>query len=93
MTIPRGEYGGGKVPIWDSGTYTTEKWRDGKEVIVTLTGRPDGGLGGEPRRFALSTPRLGGDDKNWLIHLMAERPRSRRAHRRPRPAPRRPRGP
>ena len=57
--------------IWDAGTYQAEKWRDGKEVIATLTGRADGGLGGEPRRFALLHTRLGGDDKNWLIHLMA----------------------
>lgn len=69
--IPRGEYGGGNVRIWDAGTFELEKWRDGKEVIATLTGRPDGGLGGVPRRFALLHTRMGGDDKNWLIHLMA----------------------
>ena len=51
-TIPKGEYGGGKVTIWDSGTYELHKWREGKEVIVTLFGRPDGGLGGV-RKFAL----------------------------------------
>ncbi len=64
-TIPKGEYGGGEVTIWDAGTYEAEKWRPGKEVIATLTGRKDGGLGGEPRRFALI--RTG---ENWLIHLM-----------------------
>lgn len=69
--IPRGEYGGGNVRIWDAGTFELEKWRDGKEVIATLTGRPDGGLGGQPRRFALLHTRMGGDEKNWLIHLMA----------------------
>ncbi|NNG19210.1 ATP-dependent DNA ligase [Naumannella sp. ID2617S] len=68
--IPKGEYGGGNVRIWDSGTYELEKWRDGKEVIATLTGRPDGGLGGVPRKFALIHTRLGDDEKNWLIHLM-----------------------
>jgi bifunctional non-homologous end joining protein LigD len=62
-TIPKGEYGGGKVTIWDTGTYEAEKWRDG-EVIATLTGTKKGGLG-EPRRFALI--RTG---ENWLIHLM-----------------------
>jgi bifunctional non-homologous end joining protein LigD len=62
-TIPKGEYGGGKVTIWDTGTYDAEKWRDG-EVIATLTGTKKGGLG-EPRRFALI--RTG---ENWLIHLM-----------------------
>ena len=51
-TIPKGEYGGGKVTIWDAGTYKLHKWREGKEVIVTLFGRPDGGLGGV-RKFAL----------------------------------------
>lgn len=67
-TIPPGEYGAGQMSIWDSGTYTTEKWRDGKEVIATLTGRPDGGLAagpGRPARIALI--RTG---ENWLIHLM-----------------------
>ncbi|WP_332664544.1 ATP-dependent DNA ligase [Aeromicrobium sp.] len=63
-TIPKGEYGGGEVTIWDTGTYELEKWRDGKEVIATLTGRKGGGLGG-PRRFALIKT-----GKNWLIHRM-----------------------
>ncbi len=72
--IPRGEYGGGHVDIWDSGTYELHKWRDGKEVIATLHGRTDGGLGGEPRKFALLNTALGGDQKNWLIHLMKPQP-------------------
>ncbi|MDQ7991245.1 MAG: non-homologous end-joining DNA ligase, partial [Propionicimonas sp.] len=70
-TIPAGEYGGGQVTIWDAGTYELEKWRDGREVIVTLRGRPGGGLGG-PARFALiHTGGRGGDEKNWLMHRMA----------------------
>ncbi|MEJ7634797.1 ATP-dependent DNA ligase [Aeromicrobium sp.] len=69
-TIPKGEYGGGKVTIWDAGTYELEKWRDGKEVIATLTGGKSGGLGA-PRKFALIKT-----GKNWLIHLM-EKPRSK----------------
>ena len=36
--IPRGEYGGGTVTIWDAGTYATEKWRD-DEVIIVLNGQ------------------------------------------------------
>ncbi len=64
-TIPAGEYGGGTVSIWDSGTYELEKWRDGKEVIATLQGRPEGGLGGAPARFALIHT-----GKDWLIHRM-----------------------
>jgi bifunctional non-homologous end joining protein LigD len=73
-TIPQGEYGGGEVSIWDAGTYELEKWRDGKEVIATLHGRPQGGLGG-PRTFALI--HTGGEGKsaqNWLIHLMKDSP-------------------
>ena len=80
--IPAGQYGAGTVTIWDAGTYDLEKWREGAEVIVTLHGRPDGGLGGTPRRYALI--HTGRDDpKTWLIHLMApasepaQRPRRR----------------
>src|SRR5436309_3333799 len=42
--IPHGEYGGGGVSIWDTGTVTVEKWRD-DEVIAVLHGRLGGGLG------------------------------------------------
>ncbi len=37
-TIPRGEYGGGEVTIWDHGTYQAVKWTPA-EVKVMLTGR------------------------------------------------------
>ncbi len=69
-TIPAGEYGGGEVTIWDSGTYELEKWND-REVMARLHGRPDGGLGGVPRRYVLIHTGHGDDPKNWLIHLMA----------------------
>jgi ATP-dependent DNA ligase len=70
--IPRGEYGGGKVIVWDSGTYETEKFRDnppdgpekGGEVIVTLRGAKISG------RYAL----IQTDGKNWLAHRMKEQP-------------------
>jgi bifunctional non-homologous end joining protein LigD len=64
-TIPAGEYGAGEVTIWDNGEYELEKWREGKEVIVTLHGRPDGGLI-EPTRVAL----IHTGDTNWLLHRM-----------------------
>ena len=68
--IPKGEYGGGDVSIWDSGNFEIEKWRDGKEIIATLHGKHGGGLGGV-RRFALiHTGGEGKDANNWLIHLM-----------------------
>ncbi|WP_027479255.1 ATP-dependent DNA ligase [Gryllotalpicola ginsengisoli] len=67
--IPKGEYGAGHVDIWDHGEYEAEKWRD-SEVIATLHGQPDGGLGGEPVKVALIRTAQGGDEKNWLIHRM-----------------------
>jgi len=66
--IPAGEYGAGTMAIWDSGSYSARKWRD-DEIIVTLHGRPDGGLAGHENEFALI--RTGGEGtRNWLIHLM-----------------------
>lgn len=60
--IPKGQYGGGHVEIWDAGSYDTVKWHDG-EVIVDLHGRRATG------RYALirTDP---ADDKHWLLHLM-----------------------
>jgi bifunctional non-homologous end joining protein LigD len=57
--IPKGEYGGGKVTIWDRGTYDLEKWRD-DEVKVVLHGSRASG------RYVLF-PTHG---KNWMIHRM-----------------------
>ncbi|GAB11366.1 ATP-dependent DNA ligase LigD [Gordonia araii NBRC 100433] len=62
--IPKGEYGGGHVEIWDTGTFTVEKWRD-DEIIVVLRGERVQG------RYVLI--RTG--EKNWLVHLMADEPR------------------
>jgi bifunctional non-homologous end joining protein LigD len=58
-TIPKGEYGGGKVIIWDTGTYEAEKFTD-KEVIVTLHGNRVSG------RYAL----IQTDGDQWLAHRM-----------------------
>ncbi len=77
-TIPKGEYGAGEMTIWDTGTFEVEKWREGKEVIVTLTGAPDGGLAGPDgpgrvTRLALihTGGRGSGEDNHWLAHLMS----------------------
>ncbi|WP_335337602.1 non-homologous end-joining DNA ligase [Arthrobacter alpinus] len=73
-TIPKGQYGAGTVTIWDAGTCTLEKWREGTEIIAVLHGKPKGGLGGVPRRYALiHTPGMGAG-KKWLIHLMKAQP-------------------
>ncbi len=69
-TIPKGEYGAGSVVVWDSGTYTAEKFRmgtdgaDGRagEVIVDLNGARISG------RYALIQTK--GDQ--WLAHRMKE---------------------
>ncbi|MGB7110649.1 MAG: ATP-dependent DNA ligase [Mycobacterium sp.] len=64
-TIPKGEYGGGKVVIWDAGTYDTEKFNvapEKGEVIVTLHGQRISG------RYALI--QTNGDQ--WLAHRMKD---------------------
>jgi bifunctional non-homologous end joining protein LigD len=61
--IPRGEYGGGHVSVWDAGTYELEKWRD-REVKVVLHGRRVTG------RYVFF--RTGGQD--WMLHRMDGRP-------------------
>lgn len=80
--IPKGEYGAGTMTIWDRGEFTCEKWRDGKEVIATLTGEPGGGLGGTKRLALINT----GD--RWLIHLMKEQPGTKRTAKTAAAAPR-----
>jgi len=63
--IPKGEYGAGKVIIWDCGTYDAEKFRDDGEkgeVIVTLHGQRISG------RYALI--QTNGDQ--WLAHRMKD---------------------
>ena len=77
-SIPKGQYGAGNMRVWDTGTYRLHKWREGKEVIVTLFGQPDGGLGGV-RKFALIHTGSGDSqpEKNWLMHLMETDPEDR----------------
>jgi bifunctional non-homologous end joining protein LigD len=57
--IPKGEYGGGKVIVWDHGTYETVKWKD-DEVMVVLHGERLEG------RYVLFQTR----GKDWMIHRM-----------------------
>ena len=57
--IPKGEYGGGHMSIWDDGTYDLIKWRD-DEVMVDLHGTRARG------RYVLF-PTSG---QKWMIHRM-----------------------
>ena len=57
--IPKGEYGGGTVKIWDHGWYELEKW-DQREVKFTLHGERVEG------RYVLIKTR----GKQWLMHRM-----------------------
>ena len=57
--IPKGEYGGGTVTIWDAGTYETVKWTE-REVMVEFHGERLTG------KYVLFQTR--GND--WMIHRM-----------------------
>ncbi|OBK51238.1 ATP-dependent DNA ligase [Mycobacterium sp. 1081908.1] len=59
--IPKGEYGAGKVVIWDAGTYEAEKFLD-DEVIVNLHGNRISG------RYAL----IQTNGNQWLAHRMKD---------------------
>jgi bifunctional non-homologous end joining protein LigD len=63
-SIPHGEYGGGKVVIWDRGHYTTEKWTD-REVKVAFDGARARG------RYVFFQIREG----DWMVHRMDPPPR------------------
>lgn len=58
-TIAAGEYGGGRVSIWDRGSYELEAWSD-REVKVVLHGDRTQG------RFVL----IHTDGRNWIMHRM-----------------------
>ena len=80
--IQPGEYGGGRVSIWDRGDYELEKWSEtevkvvlhgtrahGRYVLFSTDRKPGArhaGKGGGKRRPAGDLP--GG--KNWMIHRM-----------------------
>jgi bifunctional non-homologous end joining protein LigD len=58
-TIADGEYGGGRVTLWDHGTYELEKWTD-REVKFVLSGQRIQG------RYVLFRT----NGKNWMMHRM-----------------------
>lgn len=58
--IPKGEYGGGHVDIWDRGTYETVKWsRDEVDVVLHGT-RVDG-------PYVFFRKSRGDDGKDWMV--------------------------
>lgn len=58
-TIPEGEYGAGTEAIWDTGTYDTLEWGEGKIEVIFHGNRLSG-------RYALVRFRRPGK-KDWLI--------------------------
>jgi bifunctional non-homologous end joining protein LigD len=57
--IPAGQYGGGRMTVWDTGTYQAEKFTEDKVVVRLDGGRVRG-------RYALFQTR----NDDWLIHRM-----------------------
>ena len=56
--IPKGEYGGGRMTIWDKGSYSVEKWTD-REVKFVLHGSKTSGS------YVLFQTK----DRNWICLL------------------------
>jgi DNA ligase D-like protein (predicted 3'-phosphoesterase) len=70
--IPKGEYGAGKVKIWDKGSYRNirkisikESYENG-QIEVALNGRKVKG------RYALIQTKFNDNPKNWLLIKMKE---------------------
>lgn len=72
--IPAGEYGAGTVRLFDHGVYQTEKWRQGEEVIVVLSGQLLRGT------YVL----VHTDANRWLVHKMTAEAARRAAEAAPR---------
>lgn len=71
-TIPKGEYGGGKVTLWDRGVYAAQGVEEALEkghVVVWLKGKKAKGA------YALIRIRSfrGKRDKSWLVVKMRDR--------------------
>ena len=56
--IPEGEYGAGKVEIWDKGTYELLSRKEKKLVFM---------LDGEKLKGKYTLVQFGKEDKNWLL--------------------------
>ncbi|HWY90965.1 MAG TPA: DNA ligase D [Solirubrobacteraceae bacterium] len=67
--IPEGNYGAGRILVWDQGHYDCEKLEDGKLVVVFHGRRLRG-------RYALFRA---GEERDWMIHRMDPPEREREA--------------
>jgi DNA ligase D-like protein (predicted 3'-phosphoesterase) len=75
--IPKNEYGGGTVIVWDAGPYRNLKKKAGREVPMAAcheNGRIEVWLEGKKIRggFALVHTRMGEKGKNWLLVKMKD---------------------
>lgn len=72
--IPKGEYGGGTVLVWDIGTYRNLKTKDGQEVPMAQTvanGHVTVWLEGRKLKGGYSFIRTGkGEEARWLLVKM-----------------------
>ena len=59
--IPKGEYGAGRMTIWDRGRYETLKWSD-REVAVVLHGQRVQG-----RYVFFRSTRTNDGDRDWMV--------------------------
>jgi DNA ligase D-like protein (predicted 3'-phosphoesterase) len=76
--IPKGEYGGGTVIVWDAGPYRNIKTKAGKEVPMAVChdkGQVEVWLEGKKIRggFALVHTRMDEKGKNWLLLKMKDK--------------------
>ena len=63
--IPEGEYGAGKVEIWDKGTFELQKYEE-KEIVMTLHGEELKG------NYILIRTKYGKGENGWLFFKRAD---------------------
>jgi len=63
--IPEGEYGAGKVTIWDKGNYELESFKENKKIVFIIKGKRLEG------RYCLLHFRP--KEKNWLFFKIKEK--------------------
>jgi DNA ligase D-like protein (predicted 3'-phosphoesterase) len=80
-TIPKGEYGGGAVIVWDRGTWENVTEKDG-EIRPAAEALDKGHLlvrlHGEKISGGYALQRTGGKDANWLLIKMKDEDADRR---------------